>query len=130
MREHADPIGFGLEHYDPIGRYRNDDNGFVIEDDDVFYTGDAFEGPFELAALIKAQPSVPGCVAEKLTTYAVGRGLSSFESADLCTIDDVAGRSIAEGGSLGDVVRAIVTSDEFMRRRGAPPEEREEEETP
>jgi hypothetical protein len=111
-----DPIGFGLERFDPVGRPRDTDNGFAIDDSDVFLTGDRFHGAKELAAIIKPMPELEQCIARHITTYAIGRGLEG--RADDCTIHDVATRTDLNGGSLADMVRAVVTSDAFQKRRG------------
>jgi hypothetical protein len=113
-----DPIGFGLERFDPTGRPRDTDNGQVIDDSDIFFTGDLFHGSKELAALIKPLPELPSCVAQHLSTYATGRGFSVNEADDRCTIQDVAARATEAGGSFADIVRAVVTSDAFQKRRG------------
>jgi hypothetical protein len=67
-----DPIGLTLENFDPIGRYRDKENGVAI-DVSGDLDGKAFKGPLELAALLKADPRVAPCLAHSLYQYATGR---------------------------------------------------------
>jgi hypothetical protein len=113
-----DPIGFGLERFDPVGQFRDTDNGDPINDSDVFLTGDTFTGARELASIIKAMPELQGCAAQHVSSFATGSGISPLEERGACTIADVAERATKEGGSLGDVIRAVVTSNAFTKRRG------------
>ncbi len=111
-----DPIGFGLESFDPIGRSRTQDaDGYDIDDDDVFFDT-PFTNPAGLAAALKAQETLPSCMAEKLGSYTLGRGLDVAVAGDACTIDDVTARAAAAGFSLRAILGAIVESDAFQMR--------------
>jgi hypothetical protein len=116
-----DPIGFGLERFDPVGRYRTTDNGAEINDSDVFLTGDLFHGSRELVAIVKEMPELTTCVSAHVATYGIGRGINLNDLAategDFCTVEDVAARTNEAGGSLGDMVRAVATTDAFRKRR-------------
>ncbi|HEY4221406.1 MAG TPA: DUF1592 domain-containing protein, partial [Myxococcota bacterium] len=84
-----DPLGFGLEHFDAIGRYRASDAGFAIDDSD-FYMGDPsapFHGPHEEAQKIHDDPNLPFCMAEKTMTYALGKGVDDYDF--ICNVYDV-----------------------------------------
>lgn len=112
-----DPIGFGLETFDPAGRSRtHDGDGFVIDDDDVFF-GVAFDGPRGLAAALKEQETLDFCMIERIGTYALGRGLDSVVEGDSCTIRDVIARHTEAGASFRDILLAIAQSDAFQMRR-------------
>ena len=68
----TDPIGFAFEHYDPIGAYRNLDNGLPVD-----ATGDVaglgvFDGAAELAGLVAADERLPRCMVEKVYTASLG----------------------------------------------------------
>jgi hypothetical protein len=116
-----DPIGFGLESFDPVGRKRSEDaDGYAIDDDDVFFDT-AFTNPQGLARAIKEQETLPTCFSEKLGSYTLGRGLAPFDQngavvGDAGTIDDVTLRAAAAGFSLRDILGAIVESDAFQMR--------------
>jgi hypothetical protein len=117
-----DPIGFGLERFDPVGRYRETDNGAEINDSDVFLTGDIFHGSRELVAIVKEMPELTTCISAHVATYGIGRGINLNDFAategDFCTVEDVARRTKEAGGSLGDLVRSVATTDAFRKRRG------------
>ena len=111
-----DPVGFGLEGFDPVGRVRTTDaDGYDIDDDDVFFET-PFTNPAGLAGAIKEQVGLPSCMVEKLGSYTLGRGLDFALAGDVCTIDDVTARAAAEGFSLNEILLAVVESDSFQMR--------------
>lgn len=111
-----DPIGFGLEHFDAIGRYRGSDAGFAIDDSALYMDADAFQGPRALGQLIHDDPQLPFCMAQKTMTYALGESVLD----DACLVEDVNAR-FAEGGyQLSDLIVETVKSSAFRMRRGAP----------
>jgi hypothetical protein len=68
----TDPIGFAFEHYDPIGAYRNLDNGLPVDaTGDVAGLG-AFDGAAQLAGLVAADERLPRCMVEKVYTASLG----------------------------------------------------------
>jgi hypothetical protein len=111
-----DPIGFGLESFDPTGKRRSvDADGYVIDDDDVFFDT-AFTDPRGLAAALKQEQTFGPCMAEKIGSYTLGRGLDWGVSGDACTIDDVSVRAEANGFGLRDLLQIIVETDAFQMR--------------
>ncbi len=114
-----DPIGFGLESFDPIGRSRTVDvDGYVIDDDDLFFDT-AFTNPAGLAGALKNESSLAPCMVEKLGSYTLGRGLDQYAGGDACTVDDIVARADARGFSLSDILQATVESDAFQMRQAA-----------
>jgi len=112
-----DPIGFGLESFDPAGKSRtHDEGGYEIDDDDVFFDV-PFTNPAGLAAVMKQQETLSYCLVERVGGYSLGRGLQYAVEGDACTINDVVGRATAAGFSWNDVVHALVTADAFQMRR-------------
>ena len=72
-----DPLGFALENFDAVGRWRNVDAGVTIDASAVLPDGTAFEGPAGLRSLLLREPErFAATVAERLLTYALGRGLT------------------------------------------------------
>jgi hypothetical protein len=71
-----DPLGFGLENYDAIGRWRTMDGKYPIDAASMMPGGERFSTPTELKALLRLKKDVfvRGLV-EKHLTYALGRGL-------------------------------------------------------
>ncbi len=110
-----DPIGFGLERFDPLGRVRTSDvDGYVIDDDDAVF-GTAFTNPHELAAALKDQPGLGPCMVEKLGSYTLGVSLEGRENA--CTVDGIHDDAEQQGFSLRAILTAVVDSDAFQMRR-------------
>ena len=113
--DYLDPIGLGLENYDAIGAYRTLDEGQPIDASGAFPDGRSFGGAAEMAAQVKADPKTPHCVAERLLTYALGRGL---EDGDEMHLDAITAAFQTNGRSLENLITAIVQSEPFRMRRG------------
>ena len=110
-----DPIGFAFEHFDGIGKQREDDHGFEIITDGVLPDGTPFKSPQDLARLLAVDARLPRCMTQQLLTYALGRGSEPFDEDDIAAIS---GAFVAGGYRLPQLVELIVTSDAFRRRRG------------
>jgi hypothetical protein len=110
-----DPIGFALENYDAIGQWRTDDNGFPLDTTGSMPDGRAFSGPDDMIGLVRDDPHLPRCVAEKLLTYGLGRGVTP---PDGCSLDSITQSALASGGSLRDFIKNTVLSRPFRMRRG------------
>jgi hypothetical protein len=111
-----DPLGFGLENFDGIGAWRDRDNGQKIDSRGVLPDGAAFDGPAELRkVLLGKADQFRRCFADKLLTYALGRGLEYY---DKCALDEVVAASKANGDRFSAVVLAVVKSDPFGKRKG------------
>ncbi|MBM4357374.1 MAG: DUF1588 domain-containing protein [Deltaproteobacteria bacterium] len=67
-----DPIGFGFEHFDALGQWREEDNGLPV-DVKSDLDGKPFEGAVELADLVAELPEVGACIARRFYQHAVGR---------------------------------------------------------
>jgi len=118
--DYLDPIGLGLENYDAIGAWRSTEDGVAIDATGQFPDGRSFDGARQMAALVKADPNTPHCLAERLFIYALGRGLTPDDDAQL---DAITAAFQANGRSFEDLVLAIVQSEPFRMRRGEPAEE-------
>jgi len=111
-----DPLGFGLENYDGIGGWRTEDDKFPIDPSGVLPGGQSFSGPRDLKAVLKArQDEFVRCLAEKMLTYGLGRGV---EYSDKCTVEDIAKAMRANDYKFSSMIMAIVRSDPFQKRRG------------
>ncbi len=74
-----DVLGFGLENYDAIGRWRITDGRFPIDSTGTFPDGTSFNGPAQMKALLREHmPQFIRCLAEKMLTYSLGRGVESL----------------------------------------------------
>ena len=76
-----DPIGFALENFDAIGRWRDTDAGDAIDTAGVFPGGASFEGIDGLKQVLLRQPEqFANAVAEKLLMFAVGRNVQYYDA--------------------------------------------------
>lgn len=115
-----DPLGFGLENYDAIGAWRDLDGAFPIDASGVLPGGKTFSGPKPLKAILLARKAdFTRSFAEKMLTYALGRGV---ERHDRLAVDSIADAAAADGYKMSRLIVEIVKSDPFRKRRGqAPP---------
>lgn len=114
-----DPLGLALERYDAVGRFRTGEEGVGIDTSGRLITGERFADPAELAALIAGprRRDFHRCLAEKMLTYAIGRGL---EYSDAPAVDTIV-ESVQKTGRLLDVVQGVVASVPFQMRRADDP---------
>jgi hypothetical protein len=111
-----DVLGFGLENYDAIGRWRITDGRFPIDASGTFPNGKSFNGPAQMKAILRENlPDFIRCLAEKLLTYALGRGVEAF---DRPAIDEVVRQTAAGENRFQPLVLAIVHSQPFRTRGG------------
>lgn len=116
--DQMDPIGLGLEHFDGIGAWRDEDNGFPIDASGELPDGSTFYGARELSALIARDERYPTCITDKLFTYALGRSARYTDAPYLVAIED---RFAAEGYTFEALAVAIATSEPFRMRHGESP---------
>jgi hypothetical protein len=111
-----DPIGFGLENFDAIGRWRDrDDSGAPIDAVGELPGGRRFASPKELKEIIAArQDELARNLAEKLLAYVLGRQLNGY---DEIVIDRVVETIARDGYRMQSLVAEIVTSYPFLNRR-------------
>jgi hypothetical protein len=80
-----DPLGFGLENFDALGRWRNADRGQPIDAKGTLPSGKTFSGPAGLkSVLMERKDAVMKHLVRKMTGYAYGRELNKF---DECVVD-------------------------------------------
>jgi hypothetical protein len=110
-----DEIGFGLENFDAIGRWRKQDGGHPIDATGTLPEGVQFDGPEELVAILAGrQEDIARCVTEKLLTYALGRGLEYY---DRCAVEHIVQSVRSHEYRFSALVHGIVTSGPFRLRR-------------
>jgi hypothetical protein len=107
-----DPIGFALEPFDAIGRWRSEDGGSVIDAHDVMYDGTIVDGPAGVRTfLVKYQEQYLRNVTQNLLTYALGRGV---EFDDMPTVRRIVRTSASDSYKLKTLIETIATSDIFV----------------
>jgi hypothetical protein len=111
-----DPIGFGLEKFDAIGRWREQDtNGQPIDSAGELPDGKRFSGPADLKAILAARGGdVARNLAEKLLAYALGRKLEGY---DEIVVDDLMGEIAKDGYRMRALIAGVITSYPFTHRR-------------
>ena len=119
-----DPLGFALENYNAIGRWRDREgfgiNGSVLKNDPPIDShgrlpdGRSFENVSELQQiLVEKQQMFYKCLVEKMMIYALGRGL---DITDRPTIESIVARLPDHGLSLRGMIKDIATSDAFLKK--------------
>ena len=107
-----DPIGFALESFDAIGRYREEENGKPIETAVVLYDGMEVEKADDLNEfLLNYRESVARNVIQKMLTYAVGRGM---DFNDMPLVRKVQGIARQDNYRFQSLITAVVNSDAFL----------------
>lgn len=110
-----DPLGFALENYDVIGRWRSRDDGGEIDASAKLIGGTSFSGPQGLkTVLVSRQDEFVQATLERLMTYALGREL---DARDQPAIRDIMRQTEAGGYRFHDLILAIVKSVPFEMRQ-------------
>ena len=112
-----DPVGFALENYDAIGRWRTVDAGFPIDASGELWDGTALGGVRELESAMLARPELfLTTLTEKLLVFGTGRGVTA---TDAPAVRGILRRAEADDYRLSSLIRAVVASDPFQMRRAS-----------
>jgi hypothetical protein len=109
-----DPVGFAMENFDAIGRWRTEEHGVPIDASARLVDGTEIDGMVDLRnALLKYSDRFVQTTTEKLMTYALGRGVEYY---DMPTV-----RAVARGAAKNDyrfssIILGLVESDAFQMR--------------
>lgn len=105
-----DPIGFGFEHFDEVGRYRADEGGLTIDASGEVPGSFTFSGQRELAELLALEEEMQTCVSARVKAYAFGT-----EGACLGETQRVAFMN----GAIGfvDYIASLAAEPHFVRRK-------------
>lgn len=112
-----DGLGFGLENFDGIGKYRTIDNGAAVDASGRVNESDVdeeYEGGVELAALLARSAQARDCVPTQWLRYALGR---EEEDDDTCSLVAVRQAFATSGGDLRELMVALTQTDAFMSYR-------------
>lgn len=114
-----DELGFALENYDAVGKWRDKDESNTIDARGELPDGTVFEGPKQLQQTLKTKmkEQFARCLTEKMLIYALGRGLEYF---DECTIDKILAKAKKDNYRFSSLIMAVATSEPFLKRKGAP----------
>ena len=116
-----DPIGFTFEHYDPIGRWRDTDNGKPVDTTGQI-VGTDVAGPVndavELAGRLAQSRDVEKCMVGQWMTFSYGRSETTEDACNRAALE----RAFAEsGGRIQDLLVAITQTDAFLYRQPVTP---------
>jgi hypothetical protein len=111
-----DPIGFALENFDGVGKWRTKDAGLPIDTTGKLPNGKVFTGAPELKKILLTdhRDEFITTVTEKLLTYALGRGLEGYDAP---AVRDIIRASAKDNHRLPALITAIVNSKPFQMRK-------------
>lgn len=116
--ELMDPIGYGFQHYDGIGRWQVMDGRFPVDARGEIHATAHSDGPFvgavELGRKLATSPDVHRCMAQQFVRFALGR---PDDAGEACAIDTLHRRFVAANLDLRELMVAVVGSDLFRLRR-------------
>jgi mono/diheme cytochrome c family protein len=111
-----DPLGFALENYNAVGKWRTEDANQPIDASGALPSGKKFSGPAEMKAiLMSSQDSFAECLTEKLMIYALGRGLENY---DRRAVKQITTDLSKNGYRFSTLITGIVNSVPFQMGRG------------
>jgi len=109
-----DPIGFALEHFDAVGRFRSDDDGKPIDTASALPDGRVVDGLEGVQGLLLAKPELfVGAMTEKLMMYALGRNVQYYDAP---AIRAVVRSAAAKNYEFSAIVEGIAASVPFQMR--------------
>ena len=114
--QRMDPLGFALENFDAIGKWRATEGHAPIDASGVLPDGTKFGGPDEFRkALMAHRDEFVRTFTEKLLTYALGRGLERYDKR---TVDEIGRKAAASEYQFQTLIYEVVRSLPFQSRRG------------
>ena len=110
-----DPVGFALENYDAVGRWRTADMGSPIDASGGLPDGSEFEGVEGLQQALLSRPEVfAGVLTEKLLTYALGRGVEHYDAP---AVRGILRAAKEDDFRFSSIIMGVVSSTPFQMRR-------------
>jgi hypothetical protein len=110
------PPGFALEHFDNIGRWRDDERGLELDAsadlEDLGIEG-TFDGALAFSRALAASEAVQSCAVAQMFEFAIGREPST---EDACVTDDLFASFVENDGDLQQLLVDIVASEAFAER--------------
>ena len=107
-----DPIGFMLENFDAVGKWRTVQWGKKIDVSGALTDGQKLNGPVELRQqLMKYSPQIVRQTIEKLMTYALGRGAEYY---DMPTVRAIAKDAAKNNNKFSSIALGIINSAPFQ----------------
>jgi hypothetical protein len=114
-----DPVGFSLENFDAIGRWRTVEEGQPIDATGGLPDGSKFTGVSGLEDGLRNHPELfVGTLTEKLMTFALGRGIETYDAP---AVRKILRDAQAKDFRFSSVILGIVNSTPFTMRKSVDP---------
>lgn len=121
--QYIDPVGFGFESFDAIGRYRTTDHGLPVDStgdmNDVEGLGTATSAPFDnlatLGGVLAASDAAQSCFVRQVQRFVTGR--LAGETEELCASASSLAAFRSSGGDIQELLISLVTDEAFVRRQ-------------
>jgi hypothetical protein len=110
-----DPLGFALEQFDAVGRFRSHDGQAPVDATGKLPDGTEFNGVEDLRRILatEKQEQFVRCFTEKLLIYATGRGTEYY---DRCAIDEIVALAAKHDYEFAYIIAGIVECDPFQKQ--------------
>jgi hypothetical protein len=111
-----DPLGLSLENFNALGMFREKERGQAVNASGKLLTGESFHDARELKQILKTGhiEDFYRCLAEKMLTYALGRGLDYY---DVEAVDQIVAGLQKDDGKFSALLMGVVQSVPFQERR-------------
>jgi hypothetical protein len=111
-----DPLGLSLENFNALGMFREKERGQAVNASGKLLTGESFHDARELKQIIKTGhiEDFYRCLAEKMLTYALGRGMDYY---DVAAVDQIVAGLQKDDGKFSALLMGVVQSVPFQERR-------------
>lgn len=110
-----DPVGFSLENFDAVGRWRETEGELLVDDSGSLPDGSEFYGVAGLEEALLRRPELfVQTLTEKLLTFAIGRGIESFDAP---AVRKIVREAEADNNRFSALILGIVRSTPFQKRR-------------
>jgi hypothetical protein len=113
-----DPLGFGLEHFDAIGEWREMDSGAVIDATGQFPDGEKFDGAPQMVAELVNDPRFTSCLTKQMFTYAHGRDPTAIDKEVGGRMDRLTDGFKQKNFNVRELIVSLITDDAFTSRHG------------
>ena len=106
-----DPLGFSLEHFDALGKWRTASDGIAVDASAALPDGTRFDGITGLRQLVASHPhDFARTFTQKLLAYAIGRSLNAYDQP---AVREIARTAAVQGYRWSSIIVGIVTSTPF-----------------
>jgi hypothetical protein len=112
-----DPIGFAFENFNGIGAWRDKEGDQAIDASGELLTGETFNSVSDFLTILarEKKDQFVRALADKMLTYALGRGLEYY---DKCALDEITKNLAKDDYKFSSLIMAVVKSTPFQKRRG------------